>query len=121
MESERLRRSARARPCCEYPVCSIANSTRARVRSLTGRVPLTTCDTVDVDTLARRATSVIVFTDSHHLADSRETSRAIVGIVSSAPVIVKDVARPEIHLPEHPERRDAGTALVHRAHFHSGG
>jgi hypothetical protein len=40
----------------------MACSTRARVRSLTGRVPLTTCETVDVETLAKRATSTMVGT-----------------------------------------------------------
>ena len=54
------RRMARAMASWRYPVLSIASITRLRVAGSTFLVPLKTCETVDVDTWANRATSTIV-------------------------------------------------------------
>src|SRR4051812_40961684 len=58
----RRRASARATTFWLYPVRSIAASTLRRVRSLAGRVPLITCETVVTETPASLATSAIVAT-----------------------------------------------------------
>ena len=54
--------SALAMKFCVYPVASMAAITRRRVSSLTFFVPLMTCDTVDMDTLATLDTSAMVIT-----------------------------------------------------------
>src|SRR5260221_11378615 len=56
--------SARATALGKYPSSAIARSTRTRAESLTGRVRLTTCDTVVKETPARAATCLMLLTRS---------------------------------------------------------
>src|SRR5438477_12901161 len=70
----------------------MACSTRRAVPGLTVRVRFTTCETVDTETPARRATSTIVAIVHLGVVAARQAHRADPPI--SAPAVVGGVARP---------------------------
>src|SRR3954463_1407616 len=69
--------SDRASELYRYPVTSTALSTRLRVSSLTCRVPLSTCDTVEPATPATRATSAIVAMGLPQLSSSSTGAKQV--------------------------------------------